>query len=888
MMVESLESRQLLSVAPVGVTAFPNPVFLHQPVILAATVPGDATGSVAFTNASGGNATLGSVALDNANAVDALHFLGGHVELGSQTLTSGATTISFWYQYDDFTDQLPMLLDLKVGPYGGAYIAINKSGTPGSGRQTISFNNRTGGGDGSWQTQPYTPTPWTHVELSFGGENGGNWLDALYGTNYSIYVNGQLQTNLVDVGADGGYTVQNRIGGDSFAQTYLGYNNSYLGSIAELLVYDTSSVDAAALYNGGDGVHGLAAYPDFTTDPSTNHLMAGYHFNDAPSGGTIADFSGNGNDGTLVGNVSLVKVVSLSTTDLPVGDNAITANYSGDDSYDGNTSAAATVTVHPVAALTATPTAISTASLSGQSVALTAVVPGDAIGSVQFKADGTNVGSSSAIDSGTTYALQLQGNGGYMQIPYAARPDGSGTGWLDMGGSDVTVAMSIRPAQAFNNEAIAFEHGVWQQSSGMYQLAMIGSQTARFNFPAMNANEGPLDVSVNLADGNWHFLVATFQSPANGLPGVARLYDNGQLLGAKFVAEAIAADDGPTDTWIGVRGGSSLFFRGGVGETLVYNRALSSSEIMSLYQNPNGTVATTGLAAGYRFGDSDLTTDPTTNATTVADLSGNGNTGQLSTSGTGRVPWVKTVSATVSTLSVGTHAITADYTTDPDNPCPYYDSTSAVALEIRQPPAFTMDALPEEWAVGTELNLVADHDSDGNFPASTAWSVSEVVDGTSQVVASGTGSYFAFTADRNGVYEVTRTETYAAGNTSSATSGVEFVQSNFSVSPDLIYVGASEADEADNGDDAQSGPNFAVAFKTLRTFKVMNGTLIVQIDSPPGSPLQVGQFEVDILFQPPNQLVIVTPPFGVINTLKPQTGNTGMNPGHYHSSQFFY
>ena len=126
----------------------------------------------------------------------ALHFDHGHVDLGGKQLTTGATSISFWYQYDGYTDQMALPLDLKIGPLDGVFIAINHSGDPGNGRQTVSYNNR-GRPRCSFETAPYTPAAWTHVVLTYNGKDPADVA------GYAAYVNGR-STALTTLGGDGG------------------------------------------------------------------------------------------------------------------------------------------------------------------------------------------------------------------------------------------------------------------------------------------------------------------------------------------------------------------------------------------------------------------------------------------------------------------------------------------------------------------------------------------------------------------------------------------------------------------------------------------------------------------------------------------------------------
>ena len=133
--------------------------------------------------------------------------------------------------------------------------------------------------------------------------------------------------------------------------------------------------------------------------------------------------------------------------------------------------------------------------------------------------------------------VRLDGKSGCIVIPPTRNED------LDMAGSSLTLAIWIKPSQSYDDEELLMEHGVWQQSKGMYQLSTADSRTLRFNFPAMNSNEGRLDAAVNLADGNWHFAVATFDTSTH----LAKIYDNGVLLKSKTVRESIAGDGTHTD-----------------------------------------------------------------------------------------------------------------------------------------------------------------------------------------------------------------------------------------------------------------------------------------------------------------------------------------------------
>lgn len=123
--------------------------------------------------------------------------------------------------------------------------------------------------------------------------------------------------------------------------------------------------------------------------------------------GTVTFYEGS----TELGTATLVGgVATYTTTDLAEGTETIEAEYGGDDTYDGSTSAAVTVIVSDSLAATITTLSASTANtVSGMSVQLIATVSATAAtGTVTFYSGSTAVGAA-AVTSGvatlTTTAL---------------------------------------------------------------------------------------------------------------------------------------------------------------------------------------------------------------------------------------------------------------------------------------------------------------------------------------------------------------------------------------------------------------------------------------------------------------------------------------------------
>ncbi len=156
---------------------------------------------------------------------------------------------------------------------------------------------------------------------------------------------------------------------------------------------------AFLLNTGSDTTTSLTAPPDSAVFGQPVTLTAIVSANepgsDTPSGAVSFEDGGETlGTGTLT-NISGVMTATFTTSDLPVGDHAISAVYSGDDNFNPSTSEPFTVTVDQ--ADTSTTVAASTEeSVYGQSVTFTAAV------NVLDPGSGTPTGSVAFVDGGTT------------------------------------------------------------------------------------------------------------------------------------------------------------------------------------------------------------------------------------------------------------------------------------------------------------------------------------------------------------------------------------------------------------------------------------------------------------------------------------------------------
>ena len=123
-------------------------------------------------------------------------------------------------------------------------------------------------------------------------------------------------------------------------------------------------------------------------------------------------------------------------------------------------------------------------------------------------------------------------------------------------------------------------------STGVLQLAYLEATNKTTSRPS-------LKVSTNLEIGKWYHICGTF----DGTGGEMRIYLNGNLIGSKSVWGQITRTI--SDLAIGANVDGTEHFDGIIDEVAIYNRALSSNEIISHYErrkyvNPLPSIQTNG------------------------------------------------------------------------------------------------------------------------------------------------------------------------------------------------------------------------------------------------------------------------------------------------------
>ena len=295
-----------LHVQAVSLSASPNPAVVGQSVNLTAALPGNASGTVTFSD---GTADLGTASL-SPTACHALQLDGtqGGMTTNLTINPDSDFTISSWVKVDDW-----------AANGNNASVIASFDGTSGGWYPGLGFFS--GGdwlvqvGDQDWDTGiPVTRGEWHYVSAVFSD------------SNVVFYCDG-VQSSYNSPGDFGSNTSTMTLGFDACNGCAMGLD----GEIEETTVFAAalSADQEATLYNGGLGVYGSAGIPN---------LVAGYDFHEG-QGTVVNDFSEHGYTGTLQpgslwgdGEV-LDQEVSIAATFSVAGTYPITAQYSGDSNY---------------------------------------------------------------------------------------------------------------------------------------------------------------------------------------------------------------------------------------------------------------------------------------------------------------------------------------------------------------------------------------------------------------------------------------------------------------------------------------------------------------------------------------------------------------------------
>jgi len=151
-----------------------------------------------------------------------------YVDIGMNTITSGATTVAYWYDWNTGNTNVA---DLKIVGTNGAFI--------GSTDYAAGFAVR-GEGVTVMNTNAFNVVGWTHVAITY---NGGTLTDS---ANYGLYINGQ-SVAIYNAGSNGIGWSKNVLGGVN------GGSESFCGLLDDMGVWDRAldGYEINAIYESG-------------------------------------------------------------------------------------------------------------------------------------------------------------------------------------------------------------------------------------------------------------------------------------------------------------------------------------------------------------------------------------------------------------------------------------------------------------------------------------------------------------------------------------------------------------------------------------------------------------------------------------------------------------
>ena len=297
----------------------------------------------------------------------------------------------------------------------------------------------------------------------------------------------------------------------------------------------------------------------------------------------------------------------------------------------------------------------------GSSVTFAAKMPTNATGNVTFK-DGTSTLATESVTSPDGSAVLLGGTGGVTTNLTLA----SGSGFT------MTISSWVQiDAWTAGSSVVASLDGT---AGGFWPAVGYNSQHEWY----VQVGNGDWNTGVMASKGGWNLITVVF-SPSN----IQFYYDGNAPVPNGYGSAGHWGDYGGANSTltIGYDGyeGGSQFVTGAIDEVNVWNAALTSTEAGQLYNNGSGMQGyypeAASLVAGWHFDEGA--------GTSAADFTGNGHTGTLFGDAgwtSSSVALAKVATCTTSSLSIGTHSITAVYISGEDDP--YSGSTSPTLNQV--------------------------------------------------------------------------------------------------------------------------------------------------------------------------------------------------------------
>ena len=664
----STSGQTLVTVSPPPTTTLltssVNPSSMNQPVTFTATLQltssGTPTGTITFY---AGSFSLGSVPVTNGSAQFADP---GFQQIGSESITAV-------YNGDaNFSGSTSAPLNQVVNP-GVTTTSVFSGMNPGTVGFTLTFTvgvNATYGG---------VPPPMGTVTIYDGTTAvGSGFLSGTVNDGATISVTGLTAgSHSITAKYPGAYNYAPSTSAVYTQVMNLPATSTYLASSVNPAAYGQTLTLVASIQPPGNGT----------------------------ATGTVTFLDGATSLGTV--NVSN-NLAQFSVPTLSLGSHTLTAQYSGDTKFAGSTSAPITETVNPSVTTTTVSPNINPSNL-GQSIVITAVVVpsagGTVTGTVTFL-DGTSSLGTAAVSSNTAQLSLSSLSVGSHSITAKYSGDGNFTAststavtqTVNQASTATSAASNLNPA-AFG-QAVVFTAtvqpngggtatgtvtfldgttslGMATVSSNLAQLSLSGLSVGSHSITAKYSGDGnftastsaPITQTINQATATT--IVASNLNPATfgqsvtftvsvqpstgGAPtGTVTLMDGTTSLASTVLSGAgngqftLGGLSAGSHSITGVYGGDANFTASTSAALLETVNAASTTTVITSSANPSGFDQTVILTAAVQPAAGTQATG------TVTFMDGSTSLGSASLSS-------NSAQLTVSSLTVGTHAITAVY-----------------------------------------------------------------------------------------------------------------------------------------------------------------------------------------------------------------------------------
>ncbi|MBF0122349.1 MAG: hypothetical protein HQL21_02935 [Candidatus Omnitrophica bacterium] len=175
-----------------------------------------------------------------------------------------------------------------------------------------------------------------------------------------------------------------------------------------------------------------------------------------------------------------------------------------------------------------------------------------------------------------------------------------GTNYIDVGNIDLsssvyTIATWVKTSDPGQQDVYRmwFSKAEWPNSNPFELYIGSGVEGGHSNSPVFivwNAGTGNVDIdntSLNLRDGSWHHVAATYQN------GQQRLYYDGALVASATFAGPLPSNSSSVTIGGGEYGSYHHKWIGDVDEVRLYNRVLSADEVLRLYEEGGASSSAT-------------------------------------------------------------------------------------------------------------------------------------------------------------------------------------------------------------------------------------------------------------------------------------------------------